>query len=173
MGLVLSEVGGGLVDVDCDWPEATALAKELLPRTDLVHGRSSSRGSHYWYRCAASSAVFRLTERLAGRKPVVVELRAHPAAEQDPVHVARLEPGIGERSLDGLGADLDGVPAGGLAVIGFADPHDGDLALEIVEPGRPAPALRGTHAASLTHRHIGFERLARALGTRSALALPN
>lgn len=78
LGLVLGEGGGGLVDVDCDWPEAAALAPDLLPVTDLVHGRAGSRRSHFWYRCAARSAVFRLPELRAnpGRKSVVVELRS-------------------------------------------------------------------------------------------------
>lgn len=78
LGLVLGEAGGGLVDVDCDWPEAAALASHLLPPTGLVHGRAGSRRSHYWYRTPAATAVFRLHEpgALRGRKSVVVELRS-------------------------------------------------------------------------------------------------
>lgn len=33
VGLVLGAASGGLVDVDCDWPEASTLAGELLPPT--------------------------------------------------------------------------------------------------------------------------------------------
>lgn len=78
LGLVLGEAGGALVDVDCDWPEAAALAPDVLPVTALVHGRAGSRRSHYWYRSAAPTAVFRLPEPrvLHGRKSVVVELRS-------------------------------------------------------------------------------------------------
>lgn len=78
LGLVLGAAGGGLVDVDCDWPEAAALAPLLLPPTGLVHGRAGSRRSHYWYRSAAATAVFRLPEPrvVDGRKSVVVELRS-------------------------------------------------------------------------------------------------
>jgi hypothetical protein len=75
VGLILGSNSGGLVDVDCDWPEAASLAADLLPATGLVHGRSGSPHSHYWYRCTTPSAVFRLAEP-TGRKPVVVELRA-------------------------------------------------------------------------------------------------
>lgn len=74
VGLVLGEGGGGIVDVDCDWPEARRLASHLLPETGLVHGRPGSPCSHFWYRCEAQSAVFAAT--LEDRKPVVVELRA-------------------------------------------------------------------------------------------------
>jgi hypothetical protein len=74
VGLVLGEGGGGIVDVDCDWPEARRLAPHLLPETGLVHGRPGSPSSHFWYRCEAQSAVFAAT--LEDRKPVVVELRA-------------------------------------------------------------------------------------------------
>lgn len=41
----------GMVCVDLDTPEAIAMGPELLPRTDLVHGRKSSPTSHYWYAC--------------------------------------------------------------------------------------------------------------------------
>lgn len=76
VGLVLGRDGGGLVDVDCDWPEAAALAFDLLPPTDLVHGRPGSPHSHFWYRSEAASAVFALEGRLGSRKRVVVELRS-------------------------------------------------------------------------------------------------
>lgn len=75
VGLVLGPSGGGLVDVDCDWPEAALLAPELLPPTSLVHGRPGHPGSHFWYLSPASTAVFSLAQCPAGRKTVVVELR--------------------------------------------------------------------------------------------------
>jgi hypothetical protein len=77
VGLVLGAVGGDLVDVDCDWPEASALAEELLPSTGRVHGRPSSPSSHWWY-CSASARteVFQVRTTSPRRKRVVVELRA-------------------------------------------------------------------------------------------------
>ncbi len=76
VGLVLGEASGGLVDVDCDWPEAAELASELLPPTGLVHGRATSRASHWWYRSGgATSRVFRLEGQERPKRPVV-ELRA-------------------------------------------------------------------------------------------------
>lgn len=47
VGLLLGSASEGLVDVDCDWPEAAELARELLPATALVHGRPSSPHSHW------------------------------------------------------------------------------------------------------------------------------
>ncbi|MFH1464005.1 MAG: bifunctional DNA primase/polymerase [Pseudomonadota bacterium] len=75
VGLVLGDASGGLADVDCDWPEAAELAHELLPPTGLVHGRASSRRSHWWY-CShgARNGVLRV-ERAARRKQTVAELR--------------------------------------------------------------------------------------------------
>ena len=50
IGILTGEPSGGLVDVDCDAPEARRAAAELLPRTGLVSGRPGSPASHYWYR---------------------------------------------------------------------------------------------------------------------------
>ncbi len=47
VGILLGKASGGLVDVDCDTPEAIICAKELLPGT-LTSGRGSSI-SHFWY----------------------------------------------------------------------------------------------------------------------------
>ncbi|HEY7342428.1 MAG TPA: AAA family ATPase [Ktedonobacterales bacterium] len=52
IGILTGEPSGGLVDVDCDAPEARAAAKDLLPATGLVSGRASAPASHYWYRVA-------------------------------------------------------------------------------------------------------------------------
>jgi len=75
LGVLLGSPSAGLIDVDCDWPEAAELAPELLPPTGLVHGRAGSRQSHWWY-CSpqARSRVFRV-EAVAARRPTVVELR--------------------------------------------------------------------------------------------------
>ena len=50
IGLLTGTPSGGLVDVDCDAPEAREAAKELLPPTRLISGRAGAPASHYWYR---------------------------------------------------------------------------------------------------------------------------
>ena len=40
---------GGLTDIDCDAPEAVALAPIFLPRTEAVYGRPSKRNAHWLY----------------------------------------------------------------------------------------------------------------------------
>ncbi len=50
IGILTGEPSGGLVDVDCDAPEARAAAAELLPPTGMISGRLSSPASHYWYK---------------------------------------------------------------------------------------------------------------------------
>jgi hypothetical protein len=49
LGLLTGMASGGLVDVDCDVPEASAAAAGLLPPTGRVHGRRGKPASHYWY----------------------------------------------------------------------------------------------------------------------------
>jgi DNA polymerase I-like protein with 3'-5' exonuclease and polymerase domains len=50
LGLLLGRPSAGLVDVDCDCPEAVAAAPILLPPTALLSGRTSVPKSHYWFR---------------------------------------------------------------------------------------------------------------------------
>ncbi len=50
IGILTGEPSGGLMDVDCDAPEAALAALELLPETDRISGRASAPTSHYWYR---------------------------------------------------------------------------------------------------------------------------
>ena len=50
IGLLTGEPSGGLVDVDCDAPEARLAAAELLPPTGMISGRPGNPASHYWYR---------------------------------------------------------------------------------------------------------------------------
>ena len=50
LGVLLGEASGDLIDVDLDHPAARRLKSYLLPRTAAVHGRETSRRSHYWYR---------------------------------------------------------------------------------------------------------------------------
>ena len=52
VGILTGEPSGGLVDVDCDAPEAAQAAAELLPPTGLISGRAGNPASHYWYRIA-------------------------------------------------------------------------------------------------------------------------
>jgi hypothetical protein len=47
----MGDASNGLVDVDCDHPFAVAAAKELLPITGRVFGRSSKPSSHYLFVC--------------------------------------------------------------------------------------------------------------------------
>lgn len=49
IGILLGEASGGLVDVDCDCPEAIRAAACLLPPTNMQSGRNSAPRSHYWY----------------------------------------------------------------------------------------------------------------------------
>ena len=50
LGVLLGEASGDLIDVDLDHPAAQRLKSYLLPCTAAVHGRETSRRSHYWYR---------------------------------------------------------------------------------------------------------------------------
>ena len=50
LGVLLGEASGDLIDVDLDHPAAARLKSYLLPHTAAVHGRETSRKSHYWYR---------------------------------------------------------------------------------------------------------------------------
>jgi len=47
VGVLLGDPSGGLVDIDCDSPQAVMLAESLLPETHYVFGRQSKPKSHY------------------------------------------------------------------------------------------------------------------------------
>src|SRR5829696_6651379 len=47
VGVLLGTASGGLVDVDCDTPEAIKCAHYLLPKT-LISGRGQLK-SHFWF----------------------------------------------------------------------------------------------------------------------------
>jgi hypothetical protein len=49
IGVLLGDQFGS-TDVDCDCPEAIAVARDLLPETGLIFGRQSKPFSHYLYR---------------------------------------------------------------------------------------------------------------------------
>src|SRR6185437_2143336 len=57
VGILTGAPSGGLVDVDCDAPEAARAAKALLPDTGLISGRLSNPASHYWYQVAGELAA--------------------------------------------------------------------------------------------------------------------
>ena len=97
LGVLLGEASGDLIDVDLDHPAAARLKSYLLPYTAAVHGRETSRKSHYWYR--AKPGTLPATRRLripdkSGRgSGVSVEIRGnasqtlvppsiHPATEE-------------------------------------------------------------------------------------------
>ena len=62
LGVLLGEASGDLIDVDLDHPAAARLKSYLLPYTAAVHGRETSRKSHYWYR--AKPGTLPATRRL-------------------------------------------------------------------------------------------------------------
>lgn len=62
LGVLLGEASGDLIDVDLDHPAAIRLKSYLLPHTEAVHGRETSRRSHYWYR--AKPGTLPATRRL-------------------------------------------------------------------------------------------------------------
>src|SRR5262249_44641202 len=49
VGVLLGDPGGGLVDIDLDWPEAIALADQFLPPTAMISGRPGARRSHRFF----------------------------------------------------------------------------------------------------------------------------
>ena len=97
LGVLLGEASGDLIDVDLDHPAAARLKSYLLPHTAAVHGRETSRKSHYWYR--AKPGTLPATRRLripdkSGRgSGVSVEIRGNGAQTIVPpsIHPATAE----------------------------------------------------------------------------------
>ena len=97
LGILLGEASGGLIDVDLDHPAAQRLRSYLLPHTAAIHGRETSRKSHYWYR--AKPGTLPATRRLripdkSGRgSGVSVEIRGNGAQTIVPpsIHPATAE----------------------------------------------------------------------------------
>ena len=97
LGVLLGEASGDLIDVDLDHPTASRLKSYLLPYTAAVHGRETSRKSHYWYR--AKPGTLPATRRLripdkSGRgSGVSVEIRGNGAQTIVPpsIHPATAE----------------------------------------------------------------------------------
>jgi uncharacterized protein DUF3987/bifunctional DNA primase/polymerase-like protein len=93
---VFGSLSGGVVVVDCDWPEAASIASQLLPRT-VTYGRDSDRLTHYLVKCP--DIVATVKHKLTGpnkptdRRTAIVEILAdghqcllpgstHPDGEQ-------------------------------------------------------------------------------------------
>ena len=97
LGILLGEASGDLIDVDLDHPAAQRLKSYLLPHTAAIHGRETSRKSHYWYR--AKPGTLPATRRLripdkSGRgSGVSVEIRGNGAQTIVPpsIHPATAE----------------------------------------------------------------------------------
>lgn len=97
LGVLLGEASGDLIDVDLDHPAAARLKSYLLPYTAAIHGRETSRKSHYWYR--AKPGTLPATRRLripdkSGRgSGVSVEIRGNGAQTIVPpsIHPATAE----------------------------------------------------------------------------------
>lgn len=97
LGVLLGEASGDLIDVDLDHPAAMRLKQYLLPYTAAIHGRETSRKSHYWYR--AKPGTLPATRRLripdaSGRgSGVSVEIRGNGAQTLVPpsIHPATAE----------------------------------------------------------------------------------
>jgi hypothetical protein len=82
IGLLLGEPSGGLVDVDLDSPEATALADAMLPPTNRISGRSGSPFSHRWYICDPVISTAQFPDPMLANtdeRAMIVELRSKGA----------------------------------------------------------------------------------------------
>lgn len=63
----------GSTDVDCDCPEAIAVARELLPETGLIFGRRSKPFSHYFFRSDPPVRTQQFHDPLDGK--TIIEVR--------------------------------------------------------------------------------------------------
>lgn len=59
IGVLLGEASAGLVDVDLDCSEASAVAASLLPPTNAIFGRRSNPASHYLFTTLTESSAFK------------------------------------------------------------------------------------------------------------------
>jgi hypothetical protein len=103
VGLQLGAVSHGLTDVDCDVPEAIAIAPYILPRTGAIFGRASKRFSHWLYYTNLADTV----ENAATAYDDLVGKR------QGRPHARLIELRIGGRDHDGriLGAQTVAPPS--------------------------------------------------------------
>lgn len=97
LGVLLGEASGDLIDVDLDHPAALRLKSYLLPYTAAVHGRETSRRSHYWYRAKPgtlpSTRRLRIPDSSGRGTGVSVEIRGNGAQTLVPpsIHPATAE----------------------------------------------------------------------------------
>ena len=141
VGILLGEPSQGLVDVDLDCKEARDVARELLPKTGMVHGRRSAPASHYWY--TVDDPPRKTIRHLDKQGGTIVELRStgghtiappslHPSGERIQ-WVASDQPGrVSRAELEGRVRKI----AAAVVLIrkGYARGH----ALQLVsDPGRP------------------------------------
>ena len=77
IALKCGEPSNWLVDVDLECAEAIAAAKELLPRTPLVHGRPSKPSSHHWFVCRdIKTSQFRDVKGANSEAAMIAEIRS-------------------------------------------------------------------------------------------------
>ena len=90
VGVLLGAKSNGLSDVDLDSGEARALARAFLIPTGLVHGRASSRASHWWYRVSGDlkKVVYKDPSAREGERGTLLEVRGdgHQTAVPPSVH---------------------------------------------------------------------------------------
>lgn len=97
LGVLLGEASGDLIDVDLDHPAALRLKSYLLPYTAAVHGRETSRKSHYWYRAKPGTLPatrrLRIPDKSGYGSGVSVEIRGNGAQTLVPpsIHPATAE----------------------------------------------------------------------------------
>jgi Bifunctional DNA primase/polymerase, N-terminal len=90
IGLILGEPSNGLVDVDLDCVEATAVARSILPATRRIHGRKSKPLSHWWFRVEPIPAPMQfldvdgsmLVELRSTGQQTVIPPSIHPSGER-------------------------------------------------------------------------------------------
>jgi putative DNA primase/helicase len=80
VGVLLGEPSGGLIDVDLDCNEALRLASIYLPKTDLVHGRPSKPGSHWYNKVESPLNYKKFTDPDSPdpKQSTIVEIRTGP-----------------------------------------------------------------------------------------------
>lgn len=97
LGVLLGEASGDLIDVDLDHPAAQRLKSYLLPHTAAIHGRETSRKSHYWYRAKPGTLPatrrLRIPDKSDRGSGVSVEIRGNGAQTIVPpsIHPATAE----------------------------------------------------------------------------------
>jgi hypothetical protein len=79
IGVLLGESSKGLTDVDLDCPEALAVAPYLLPRTNAIFGRRTSRHAHWLYYTPLADTTDKATHKFSDPehppKETIVEAR--------------------------------------------------------------------------------------------------